>query len=256
MKFCVKCGNQLNDGDMFCSKCGTSAANSAAGMPPISDQKKFEKQHEEERQAELKKNIGTVRKCPFCGYDNVPLFAIKCPKCEREFNSTKVDESVKKFFDGLNNFTQEGSVKLKGTIWSKIICIWIGVDMLIAGIGFRGEEYDFEDLISTIIGLFLIVIAILIRFPASLEMKQKRNYIETFVIPNNKESVIEFLILAASQIQNGTNPFTAEGNKISFWNRVWKTKIRQTISKANILFTDDEDAQMKVKMIKQQYKIH
>lgn len=104
-------------------------------------------------------------------------------------------------------------------------------------------------------GFILIFIGVIMRPPLSQEEKKRRNLIETFVVPNTKESIIEFLILACSQIQPGSNMFTKEGKKTALWNKVWKTKIRQTLTKSKLVFMNDKDSQEQIKLIKKEYKI-
>lgn len=266
MKYCVKCGNQLNDADCFCSKCGTPSASvqNVTGMPPVptasSIQEKLVEQHEEEKKAEQAKRIGTERKCPYCGYNKVPLFAISCPECKREFNSTKVDPSINKFFEEINNYsieyrTDEDKTKLGLFCCLKVILICFGALILMGGN--TPSEFNLDSgLPLYIVGGLLVLTGILVRIPLPSSIIKKRNYIETFIVPNNKESVIEFLLLSSSKIQTGGNPFTKEGRSTLFWNKVWKTKIKQSVAKANILFVDDEDAQKKVAAIKKQFKIN
>lgn len=234
MKYCVNCGNQLNDADKFCGQCGTavpviqaeqtmppippvpSAGVEASDMPPIpktaepkssdaSGKNKNvmpavnEEEHKKEREAELKKNIGTVRKCPYCGFNKVPLFAIGCPKCKREFNSTKVDDSVKKFFEKLMTLSdgyEYESDKDKSEFFMIGKAMLFTLSILCFLFGVNSEEAFHADLGGPLflVGFVLIVIGICMKKPLSRQELEKRNYIETFVIPNNKESIIEFLI--------------------------------------------------------------
>ena len=104
-------------------------------------------------------------------------------------------------------------------------------------------------------GFILIFIGVIMRPPLTQEEQKKRNLIETFIVPNTKESVIEFLMLSCSQIQPGSNMFTKEGKKTALWNKVWKTKIRQTLTKSKLVFMNDKNSQEQIKLIKKEYKI-
>lgn len=184
-----------------------------------------------------------------------------------ELNRDKVDKSVKEFFDKLANNSDgyESATDEKNSENSTTARVMM---FLLAGIIVCGgslfllpdaeDSFDNPKLVAIIffvIALIFVFIGLIIKSPLTQQQKQKRNLIETYIVPNNKESVIEFLVLSCSQIQPGSNPITKEGKNISSWNKVWKTKIKQIITKSNILFASDKDAQEMVKTIRKQYKV-
>lgn len=251
MKFCQNCGSQLQEGAKFCPNCGTPAgqtgnANSSTSTPSDASVRKQE-------------FVGTIRKCPSCGAE-VPAFAVTCPACGHELNRDTVDKSVKEFFDKLANYSNGYETKQDEdskffTTWGKGM-LFISSAFCFSVIPMIIKSGDYEYVKYVVLGaIILIFIGIILRSPLTQQQKQKRNLIETFIVPNNKESVIEFLLLSCSQIQTGSNPITKEGKNVSLWNKVWKTKIKQTIAKSNILFASDKDAQEKVKAIRKQYKV-
>lgn len=73
MIYCKNCGNELEDNDKFCSKCGT----------PI----------ETKTQGRQIKYDGEIHKCPNCG-ELLKSFATNCPSCGYELRSVKVDSPV------------------------------------------------------------------------------------------------------------------------------------------------------------------
>jgi len=234
MAFCQNCGNQLAADAKFCSNCGTPAGSTGT---------------ENVRKQEY---VGSVKKCPNCGAVVTSLTAV-CTSCGHEFVNTKVDKSVKEFFDKISDFsdgyeTKQDEEKKFWFYWVRVMCI------LVASMCFMGVFMEGWDE-GNIPGILLIIIAVLLRPSLTQQEKKKRNLIETYVVPNNKESIIEFLILSCSQIQSGANPITKEGKYISFWNKVWKTKIRQTITKTKVVLVGDKDAQEKITLIKKQYRI-
>ena len=238
MAFCQNCGNQLAADAKFCSNCGTPAGSTGT---------------ENIRKQEY---VGSVKKCPNCGAVVTSLTAV-CTSCGHEFVNTKVDKSVKEFFDKISDLSDGYETKQdeekKGRFFGcRLMCISI------AGFLFMPvlvEGWDEAYILCMIFGILLLSIAVLLRSPLTQQEKKKRNLIETYVVPNNKESIIEFLILSCSQIQPGANPITKEGKNISLWNKVWKTKIRQTITKTKVVLVGDKDAQEKIKLIKKQYRI-
>ena len=233
MAFCQNCGNQLADDAKFCSNCGTSAGSTGT---------------ENVRKQEY---VGSVKKCPNCGAV-VTSFTAICTSCGHEFVNTKVDKSVKEFFDKISDFsdgyeTKQDEEKNSWFILIRAMCIVTAI------LCFMMVPEGMDE--AKIPGILLIIIAVLLRPSLTQQEKKKRNLIETYVVPNNKESIIEFLILSCSQIQPGANPITKEGKNISLWNKVWKTKIRQTITKTKVVLVGDKDAQEKIKLIKKQYRI-
>lgn len=89
MKYCVNCGNQLNDADSFCNKCGTAV--SEASGPSREATQEFE---------------GGVKICPGCK-KQIPAFAIKCPDCGLEFRNVKSSNGITEFTTKLNSMSAQ-----------------------------------------------------------------------------------------------------------------------------------------------------
>jgi hypothetical protein len=66
---------------------------------------------------------------------------------------------------------------------------------------------------------------------------EQREMIESFPIPNAKEDIFEFAILAVTKIK-------PEGSKT---NSAWKTKLKQVYLKAQLAFADDPESLTKLK---------
>lgn len=84
MKFCQKCGNQLNDDAVFCDKCGARAASVLAPTPKNNDQ----------------------NKCPYCG-EILSSNVDRCPTCGNEIRNREVTSSVKSFFEKIESTEDE-----------------------------------------------------------------------------------------------------------------------------------------------------
>ena len=82
--------------------------------------------------------------------------------------------------------------------------------------------------------------------------KDTQNLIENYVVPNTKESILEFYVLAASLIKTNVNPFTTEGKKNIRLNEIWKAKLNQLSMKAKIALASDPDGLAKVAMIQKE----
>ena len=68
---------------------------------------------------------------------------------------------------------------------------------------------------------------------------QKIALIQGFPIPNNKEDILEFMILAATCFDPSEN-LTGDGIKKDVSN-AWRAKVEQSYQKAKILFANDAD---------------
>lgn len=253
MKFCTNCGKQLNDDAKFCDTCG--APLSGTQTPPIPGTN-------ENVGDDTKRKVtyvGVEKRCPWCNARISDSFAITCPECHRELSGRRVESSVKDFFTRLSDLSggyesSDDIDKKKSFGEGKIVLFWLAAVMFIFST--IPEELHMDSGSPLVIGGFILIfIGVIMRPPLSQEEKKRRNLIETFVVPNTKESIIEFLILACSQIQPGSNMFTKEGKKTALWNKVWKTKIRQTLTKSKLVFMNDKNSQEQIKLIKKEYKI-
>lgn len=94
MKFCTKCGKQLNDDAKFCDTCGAPVSGTQT-PPPIPGAN--ENVADDTKRKEV--FVGVKRKCPFCGAE-VPAFALTCRKGHK-LSGVKVSNIAKEFQDGL-----------------------------------------------------------------------------------------------------------------------------------------------------------
>ena len=199
---------------------------------------------------------GVIKKCPSCGAE-LQSFTAFCPNCGHELRAGKVDDSVKEFFEKLTDYsggyeTGSDEDKRKSFMDARFILFSIAACAFMVALIFKDEGFPF---LPIVIGIFFAIIGIFLQPPMTQEEKKKRAFIETFVVPNNKESILEFLMLSASQIHRNTNPFTKAGKENSFWNAIWKVKIKQTMAKARITLSNDSDALAKIQAIKQEFHI-
>ena len=76
------------------------------------------------------------------------------------------------------------------------------------------------------------------RLSASENDERKIGLIRSFPIPNTKEDILEFMILAASNFDANCYVFSADGKKIA---DAWLAKIEQCRQKAEITFSGESD---------------
>ena len=244
MAFCQNCGAKLQTGARFCIECGVAVGSTG-------NAKVFN-----EREISFD---GEIRKCPHCGA-TLNSFTGICPECGNELRGTKIDKSIKQFFKKIEEYsdgyeTTQDRDKAENHYTPRIFCALGALIFLVMGFMNDGSTSDETVYACRIAGFCFLTFTIMFPQFMTQEDKKKRNLIETFIVPNNKESILEFLILSASQIQPGANPFTKEGKRTALWNKIWKTKIRQTITKSKLVFMNDTLAQQQIRMIKKEYRI-
>lgn len=154
---------------------------------------------------------GTIHKCPNCG-EIVASFETTCKTCGFEFRDTSSSTAVKEFSQKLNELE---SRKKPDTVLGKLATT-IGVS--------KSNNTTDEQIL---------------------------NYIRTFNVPNTKEDVFEFMILASSCINEsaisadslsdaGANS-SEDLNAMKARNDAWKSKIDQVYQKAKLSFGNDPD---------------
>ena len=242
MAFCSKCGKELAEGAQFCASCGTPVGGAA-----VNDGTK-----------RVQKFVGEIRKCPGCGAE-IPAMTAVCPSCGHELNNVKVSNGVKEFFEKLQNFSfeEEGTIENKAynetsrarpKAWLGLL----GAIPLLVGFCLVGEN-PVAGIIAILIGLVFVAAIVLYPYSATNADKKRQQFIENYVIPNDKESIMEFLVLAGTQIDTSANSVT--GKEKLFWNKVWKTKINQVVIKAKLALAGDSEVMEKIAAVKSEFNI-
>ena len=146
---------------------------------------------------------GNLHKCPACG-EILKSFTTKCPTCGHEFRDINATSSVK-----------ELSIKLAEIERNRPIihnnkASWLTIN----------QNRTIVDPVTT----------------------QKISLIESFPIPNSREDLFEFFIMASSNINPYRNsimfPISASQQALS---DAWKSKFEQAYQKAKISFYNDPE---------------
>ena len=242
MAFCSKCGKELAEGAQFCASCG-APVNGAA---------------ENDGTKRVQKFVGEIHKCPNCGAE-IGSFQGVCPSCGFELNNSKVNNSVKEFFEKLQNIAEQTVTEFdkeekNGLALVKIMLVLLVVMCLwFAWMSFDEGE-PLHGCISILVGIVLLMIFLLFPYHATEIDKRKKTFIEGYVVPNDAESIMEFLLAAASQIDKKANPILPSGKEKLYWNKVWKVKVKQTIVKAKISLAGNAAVMERINAIQAELK--
>lgn len=220
MAFCVNCGAQNNEGAKFCSACGKSVTGTVSQM--------------EAAPIPRTTTVGQVKKCPSCG-NVIETFQTRCSSCGFELGSKEASKTIKEFSNKIIEFDSEiaaakGSAEKKSVVWWVILNIF---------------TYCIPLLIRTIKRAFIPKIPPLI--PSE---QKKKSYIENFIVPNNREDILEFALYIPSRIENllggGIMQKKDERTVAIMWAKVWADKCRQVQSRVSVTMGDDKQTATQV----------
>ena len=208
MAYCPHCGNNVQDGTKYCTRCGKELS--------ISD-------------PFVRKQVyqGEVRKCPSCGAE-VPSFTAICPECGHELNSARVTSSIQGFTQKLHEYdTKISNTREEKTGWSS----W-GTGAKIGWV---------------ILNMYTLCIPLAIYSVRSRPAKtgtvsqQKASFIENYVFPNDREAVLEALLFIKSQLTALLN--NSVNGTSTYWCGVWSNKATQLYQKASVIMPNDAIAE-------------
>lgn len=220
MAFCTNCGQELAEGAKFCASCGKAVdSNSTYQRKTVYD--------------------GVIHKCPNCG-EVLSSFLANCPACGFEFNSKKVNSSLKEFIEEINECDRKIvnnplPAKTGWSSWSKAKRIfWVILNVIFFGLPL---------IIYLYVKVFSIILP-LVRYgntpKLTADEKRKVSLIENFPFPNERESILEALLFVKAKVS-----FLASekiDRKNAYWIRLWSAKASQLYQKAEMMFKGDKAA--------------
>jgi len=210
----------------FCSKCGNQLAENAKFCTKCGAPTGAAVPQQTAEKPAIEK-VGNIRKCPACGAE-VPAMAAICPECGHEFSNVQASNAVREFFEKLDIidqqvFEKEAAKEQKGPLGGAV-----------------GAMLGVNEMANMFGGV-------------SAGEKRKMAFIESFPIPNSKEDILEFLIIATSRIKEipkmigfGAKATQSEINSVKRMNEAWASKCQQVYNKAKIGFGTDKDSMSKV----------
>ncbi|MDR1933967.1 MAG: zinc-ribbon domain-containing protein [Spirochaetales bacterium] len=214
----------------FCSNCGTQIGDGAKFCSSCGTPAGGGASASSAPAAPAAEKVGNIRKCPACGAE-VSAMAAVCSSCGHEFSNVQIANSLQAFFEKIDAIDQEVYAKEseKGTLSSVL--------------GGLGKLYGVSD------------------WGGSTGGKRKVALIEGYPIPNSKEDIIEFIVLATSKLTGIKT--TTMGRKLPasmmkdehLLESAWKVKCEQAYNKAKLSFGSDKDAIANIESILKQKKI-
>lgn len=204
MIICPECGKKYVNGTKFCPSCGTPT-----NKPKV---------------VEIEKVIEVIR-CRKCGA-KMNADTKFCPECGTPVIEEPKTETPKQSVSYEKKESRESKIQkcpICGEILSSdtITCPSCGHEI-------RGRQAvdsvkAFFDSISSI-----------------TDEDKKIEAIKMYVIPNNREDIMEFMLLATSNFDAKLYATNKQGENIA---SAWHTKIEQCYKKAKLMFTDENDIQ-------------
>lgn len=220
IQFCPYCGTKLDEGARFCKNCGEAISNGTQ------ESRKSKKEQPSEGDPTKRKTVyeGTIHKCPNCG-EVLEAFLTVCPTCGYEIRDTKSSSSIREF-----------SLKLEAISAQKMPTFEEKKSVMktVFGRDFK-EEDEAEEALR--------------RFERQKD-DEMASLIINFPVPNSKEDIMEFMTLAASNIdvKKGLDDVVT---------KAWIAKLEQVYQRAEITMRGHPDfVQIKAIYDRKQQEMH
>lgn len=214
--FCIKCGSELPNDAKFCLQCGA----------------KVDIVQNDEDEGNKRKQVfdGVVKKCPNCGA-TIDSFQTNCSNCGYELREQKANSFAERFAEGMNKIENEMTA-IKSDEKTEINLFKND------GKGFWSNYVDAlkeeEERISKEKNI----------------LNKEIQYIKNFPIPNSKEELYEFMIMAANNVdiklyKKGvmSKIFGSNDDDELKLSNAWLSKMKMIYQKAKISIKDSSDFQ-------------
>lgn len=196
VRFCSYCGTKLDSGARFCKGCGKSIGQTQMAKPT-------DNEHSQEPITERKTVYeGQLHKCPNCG-ELLDSFRSHCPSCFYEIRDARSSNSVRELALKLERIEAQKMPHIEEK--KSVMKMLVGKDFK--------EDDEIEEAQE--------------RFDEQ-KRQEKANLIINYAVPNTKEDILEFMILASSNIdvKKGIDDEVT---------KAWLSKLDQVYERAKIL---------------------
>jgi hypothetical protein len=207
--FCPYCGTRLDEGAKFCRNCGQSIGNPDQRSTETNGGAKTTEQQSWGNPAERKTVYqGYIHKCPNCG-EVLESFVSNCSSCGYEIRDTKSANSVKEFTLKLEKVEAQKMPPFqeKKSIMRTVF----------------GRDFDDKDDAEEARKKF-----------EEQKQQEKVNLIINYSVPNTKEDILEFMLLASSNID-------VKYELNDDVTKAWVLKLDQVYQKAEISIKGEAD---------------
>lgn len=201
-RFCQYCGTKLDPGARFCKSCGKQldgSGTSGGGYAAPQPQETFSHKQHTERKTVYE---GQLHKCPNCG-ELLDSFRSHCPSCGYEIRDARSSSSVRELAQKLERIEAErmAPIEEKKSLMKMVF----------------GKDFKEEDEVEEAQERF-----------DEHKRQQKANLIINFSVPNTREDILEFMILASSNIdvKKGIDDEVT---------KAWISKLDQVYEKARLM---------------------
>lgn len=223
MSLCKKCGNHIPEGSNFCPICGL----------PVTEGDDVEISVETENDADESSTrrqvfVGLVRKCPSCGAELQTGVAI-CPQCGHELNTTRGSRALEEFAQCLYEVDGEIAAEGGGSKVKKGWSTWGG---------WKRAGWVLLNIYTLCLPIFIPIILRQIRMIFGIQKprltpaeSRKTEIIENYVVPNEKDAMIESLRFIRTKTEALNHQ--SKDEQMMYWMNLWSVKAGQIHSKAS-----------------------
>ena len=203
VRFCSYCGTKLDTGARFCKNCGEAVLINTQHTSTPPKEKVVNKETPIKENPTERKTVyeGKIYKCPNCG-EVMKSFSANCPSCGFEIRGSRATTSVQEFAMKLEQIEQKQMPHFEEK--SSVMKMVFGKD-------FKGDDYDIQQAKRDF---------------EKRRKSEKASLISSFPIPNTKEDILEFLLLASSNIDVKTTH--------DIVTQAWLQKLEQVYQRAQI----------------------
>lgn len=210
VRFCTYCGTKLDVGARFCKGCGkpigqpTQETSKAGAERPLTN-KRSTNEHITERKTVYE---GYIHKCPNCG-EVLESFVTNCPSCGYEIRDAKSASTVREFAMKLERIEAQKMPVFEGKK---------SVMKMVFGKDFK-EKDETEEARDNF---------------EERKQQEKATLIINYPVPNTKEDIMEFMLLATSNIgvKHGIDDVVS---------KAWISKLGQVYQKAELSMGNSPD---------------